>query len=400
MNKRNATLRPVARRTALLQLAGMAAAGAALGRTVRRVEAGGNADAIQHPTIGTPAFINTASGRTHLQNPNAAPTLSLQNTNASSSASRSALYAYVGTAATLPAADASAAVRAVNDSGLAGSSGVVGRSHALQTAGVIGTSNDGIGVSGETQTGTGVLASAPSGGTALAVDGRMTVTGGTLDIESQVSILNELAVSGIIAGHAPEASSVGVAVTSSGGTGFLAHYNSPGASPREGTPRETIAAFAADVFGDVIGADLLMQDALGTGLRIRTSGGPAVEVHGASNFSGSVTIVRLTGGPAVEVQGPSTFEGRVGIERFGGVANTLPVFENAGTATIPAGKSAVRVTDPRVSSGVTIIATIQGNPGLGVVLKGVTPLAGKFNITLNKRAAKAVRVGYLLLGKP
>ncbi len=372
------------RRRALLAAALATLGGAAAGGLTPGNLAGAVVEApIEMNTGDATPQLNVATARTHLRADIANDrTLSLENNGSSTDANRGTLSAYLG-AGTMPASTAMAAIRGVNGISDPGGAGISGEG----PRGVFGTTNisAGAGVHGLARSvgGVGVRAEGTGGATALEVVGSANIgasarIGGNVFIDADGVGIDARDVE---AGDDPVVHIRGLAA----GAGILvAQDTDAGASP---SARGFDAFPQAGILVDLTDHADGISRPPGVGISVRTAAGPAIRAESAQ-------------GTALDVYGPASFAGRVSAARLAGPGNAVPVFENAGAVTIPAGRSAVRVLDARVNSSTSVIATLQNAPGSGVLLNNVVVLEGKFRVRLNKPASRPAQVAYLIVGRP
>lgn len=392
------------RRRAVLATAAaaVAAAGAVRLDALHRVEAAPDLQPLLINKGDTGVSNNTATGRTNLRADRASTfTFTVQNIGTSTTATRGTLYAYLGNNSTLPQTEETSAIRGLNETADPGGSGISGEGprgvfgesnhpDPLQARGVVGTADSGIGVEGFSSTGTGVHGFAGDfGGVGVLAEGTggaaALVAAGRADFHERVSIEGGLQVGGTAV--SPDEAVLHVPGLTQGVGVLVARSTDAGVTPPTGGFSDGFAGIMVDLVSEDIslpaGAGLSVATGAETAAVFSSAGGTALEVRGPSLFDG-----------------PSQFLGDLNARRFGGTGGVAPVFQNAGTALIPAGKSAVRITNASVKPGTNVIATLQGNAGADVVLKHVSVLNGRFNVVLNKKAARPAKIAYFVLGAP
>lgn len=118
----------------------------------------------------------------------------------------------------------------------------------------------------------------------------------------------------------------------------------------------------------------------------------------ASSLTGTIDDARQSRNVALK-NGPSnTFKGHVIARVFGGAPRTggAPAFSKAGTATIAKGHDRVSVTTTALKRDVSVLTTLEGSPGPGVVVSHVERRTGGFDIVLSAPANARTPVAYLL----
>ncbi len=318
----------------------------------------------------------------------------------------------------------------LNDAGktaVYGQGGVGIQGYGYSGVGVVGHSSTGTGVKGVSQTGTGVYgetihdngvygqatgdgvgvlarASASAGGTALKVEGTALFKGTAAFIGGMSGNANGL-----------------VALNATKLAGTVPDTNLSSNIPRKDAASNTFTgSISASSFSGAVGASNLT----GTINDARLSSNVPLKDASSNTFTGSVTAssfsgdgAGLTGLSASELDSGTVPDGRLSANvplrdatsnAFTGAIEAaaftgpsgLPRFPTVGSATVPAGRAKVRVTDPAASASAMVLAVLQSDPGRPAAVRHIAKGAGFFDVFLTRAVVAQTTVGYIILGQP